>query len=135
MKASDHRKHIPVGVKLHSCLLLLGYTEEEILNGIDWDHFPALSLRVVDSETGLLVPAANDPRYIRPLRKAEHAVKTFGSGATTAGSDIGNAYKLKRLEKKTAEFNAMLAEKYAGEREKRRSKWAKRPFPKRRASV
>lgn len=101
MTTKQHRKAIPVGVKLHACLLLLGYTEEEIAHGLRWDHFPALGLRVVDPETGVMTPAPNDPRYIRPMRIAEHDRKTFGSRATTAGGDIHAIAKVKRLNGET----------------------------------
>lgn len=91
----EHRKAIPLGVKLHACLLLLGFSDEDIAAGIDWDHQPALAFReIVD---GRMVPDANDPRYIRPMRKADHKVKTVGTRATTAGSDIHMAAKVKRL--------------------------------------
>lgn len=133
MRASDHRRHIPIGVKLHATLLLLGFTDEEIAGGVEWDHQPALALRVVDPETGELTPHPNDPRYLRPLRKAEHAVKTRGSGATTAGSDIGNAAKVKRIERDPAggeEFRRRILEIKRGERPERpRSRIPSRPFP------
>lgn len=115
-RTKDHRKAIPVGVKLHACLLLLGYTDEEIKGGLQWDHYPALGLRVLDPETGQLVPAPNDPRYIRPMRTAEHRVKTSGRKATTAGSDVHAIAKVKRLN---------------GETPKRpKRKWATRGFQK-----
>ena len=132
MTTREHRKAIPLGVKLHAALLALGYTDEEIVGGhLRWDHHPALALRFVDPETGEMTPAPNDPRYIRPMRKDEHDVKTFGLPATTAGSDIGRAAKVKRL---TADHEAarrrMLA-KDAGE-PKQPTRWGSRPFPKRR---
>lgn len=135
MRAKDHRKAIPLGVKLHACLLLLGFTDEEIAGGVEWDHAPALALRVVDPESGQLVPHPNDPRYLRPLRKVEHAVKTRGTGATTAGSDVGNAAKVKRVEKDPPggeEFRRrLLAVKTGGkppETKKRKRPWPTRKF-------
>lgn len=97
MTTKEHRKAIPVGVKLHACLLLLGYSEEEIKHGIQWDHFPALGLRVISTVTGELVPAPNDPKYIRPMRAPDHKTKTFGTRATTAGSDVHAIAKVKRI--------------------------------------
>lgn len=126
MTTKDHRKAIPLGVKLHACLLLLGYTErraqrvlklarrfanitprltsamkalgfsdEDIAAGIEWDHQPALAFReIVD---GVMTPAPNDPRYIRPMRAAEHRKKTSGTRATSAGSDVHMAAKVKRI--------------------------------------
>lgn len=99
MRAKDHRKAIPVGVKLKSALLLAGFTEAEIDGGlIEFDHTPALALRTID-ESGEIQPPANDYRYIRPMLAEAHAAKTRGTGATTAGSDVGNAAKVKRIEK------------------------------------
>lgn len=137
MRAADHRKAIPVGVKLQAALLLLGFTEEEIAGGVEWDHQPALALRVVDPESGELVPHPNDPRHLRPLRKAEHAEKTRGRGATTAGSDVGNAAKVKRLERDPRggeEFRRRLLAKAEGEpppeTKKRKYQWPSRPLGK-----
>lgn len=115
MRAKDFRKAIPIGVKLHAVLLMLGFTEDEIAGGIEWHHAPALALRLVDAETGELRPHPNDPRHIVPLRKADHRVQTFGNGATTAGSDIGRAAKLKRLEKMNAAYREIILRKTAGE--------------------
>lgn len=101
MTTKDHRKHIPIGVKLHAALLLLGYTDEEITTGvIQWDHYPALGLRFVN-EAGEMIPAVNDPHCIRPMRKADHKKKTFGTKATTAGSDVHIIAKTKRLNGET----------------------------------
>lgn len=128
MTTKEHRKPIPLGVKLHACLLLLGHSEGDILQafarpkrkigvvmqdkidqclkrlgftdddiaaGIDWDHQPALGLReIVD---GKMVPDPNDPHYIRPMRRAAHKTKTNGGPATTAGSDKHAIAKVKRL--------------------------------------
>ncbi|MGO4738603.1 hypothetical protein AB4099_18795 [Bosea sp. 2KB_26] len=118
MRASDHRKAIPIGVKLHSALLLLGYTDEQIKTGIQWDHFPAITLRTVN-EAGELVPAVNDPRFIRPLLKPEHDIKTFGPGGekriTSAGGDIHANAHTRRLSKKEAEFRSRVLAKAEGE--------------------
>lgn len=114
MRAADHRRHIPLGVKLHACLILLGFTDEQIAGGIEFDHDPAIAIRALD-EHGNLHPAANDPHYIRPLTKPAHAEKTRGRGATTAGSDVGRAAKLKRLEKMSAAYREIVLRKIDGE--------------------
>jgi hypothetical protein len=136
MSTREHRKSIPLGVKLHACLLALGYTDEEITGGgIQFDHCPALALRFVDPETGEMMPAPNDPRHIRPMRKADHARKTFGVPATTAGSDIHAAAKVKRIAADPAggeEFRRrLLTPKPRDERP--RSKWPSRKFETKRA--
>lgn len=95
MTTKEHRRAIPLGVKLHACLLLLGFTDEEIATGIDFDHQPALAFReIVD---GKMVPDPNDPRYLRPMCRQEHRVKTSGKKSTSAGSDVHMAAKVKRL--------------------------------------
>jgi hypothetical protein len=136
MRAKDHRKPIPVGVKLKSSLLAAGFSEEAIEGGhIQFDHFPALGIRPVD-EHGQIQPPANDYRYIRPMLKADHDIKTRGRGATTAGSDVGNAAKVKRLERDPRggeEFRRRLLAKAEGkpppETKKRKRPWPSRPFP------
>ncbi len=131
MRAKDHRLHIPVGVKLHACLLLLGFTEDEIRGGLEWNHMPALALRTID-ENGQMQPAANSPAHIEPMRKFDHSIQTRGSGATTAGSDVGKISKLRRIEKDPAggeEFRRKLLAVKSGEPAapaKRKHKWPKR---------
>lgn len=117
MTTKEHRKAIPLGVKLHACLLLMGFSEQEIAGGIDFDHHPALGLREIVN--GVMIPAPNDPRYIRPMRRADHLVKTSGrKNVTTAGSDVHAIAKVKRL---------------TGETPKKKSRPIPgRPFPKRR---
>lgn len=132
MTTREHRKAIPLGVKLHAALLALGYTDEEIVGGhLRWDHQPALALRFVDPETGEMTPAPNDPHYIRPMRKEEHDVKTFGLPATTAGSDIARAAKAKRCERRNAEFMRAISAKEPGQPRKKTSRIPSRPFQKR----
>lgn len=119
--AREHRKPIPLGVKLKAALALAGFTEDEIETpgAIEYDHAPALALRVVDEETGELVPPANDWRCIRPRRKADHRAKTCGrkgeKRVTSYGSDIHAVAKCPRLAKKEAEFRQRLLAKDEGE--------------------
>lgn len=131
MRASDHRKAIPVGVKLHAALLLLGFTEDQIPQ-LQWDHEPALGLRAIDDETGEMTPAPNDPRFIRPMLPDSHAVKTRGAGATTAGSDVGKMKKLRHLIAKEAAFRERVLAKGGQATQpkpaKRKRAWPSRPF-------
>lgn len=145
MTTKEHRKAIPLGVKLKACLLLLkipdiaastltgfatkrnlpvridcalmmlGFTADDIDAGIHWDHQPALTFReIVD---GKMIPDPNDPHYIRPMRAAEHRIKTSGTKATSAGSDVHMSWKIKRITGETPK--------------KRKQKIPGRPFPKR----
>ncbi|MGV6874528.1 hypothetical protein ACUSIJ_17800 [Pseudochelatococcus sp. B33] len=139
---ATRRRHIPVGVKLHAVLLRLGFTDEEIRGGINWDHNPPLALRRVDPETGLLVPEANDPHFIQPLRKSGHDTKTFGRGGekriTTAGGDIHAIAKSKRLARGSAEFDRRLIAKSTGEEprpeRRRKRRIPSRPFSQRKST-
>lgn len=132
MKTSEHRKPIPIGVKLHACLLLLGFSEEEISGGLIWDHTPPLGLRFVDPETGQMVPHPNDPRHIQPLRKADNALKTYGPKACAAGGDIHAIAKTKRLAKGQEEFRTRMTSPDKGKSERERATKPKRAWPKRR---
>ena len=136
-RASDHRKHIPVGVKLHACLLMLGFTDEQIPL-LEWDHTLALGLREIDAETGEMTPHPNDPRFIRPMLPDAHAVKTRGAGATTAGSDVGKMKKLRKLVAKQAAFRERVLAKggqaSAPKPKKPRRPWPSRPIPNRKRS-
>lgn len=130
--AKEHRKHIPMGVKVKACLLIMGFSEADIVAGvIDFDHFPALGLRPVDPETGKMTPDPNDFRYIQPLLKPDHKVKTSGRRGeklvTTANADQGKIAKVERIVKQREEAARRLLAKSAGE-PKPRSKWGKRPL-------
>ena len=136
MRAKDHRKPIPVGVKLKAALLAgVRFTEEQIESGgIQFDHFPALTLRSLDAN-GEITPASNDYRYIRPMLAADHDIKTRGRGATTAGSDVGAGAKLSRIEKDPPggeEFRRRVLAVKSGEPKpepgRRKTIWPKRPF-------
>lgn len=124
------RRAIPLSKKLHAVLLMLGFTEEEIEGGIDWDHNPPLAIRRVDPETGDWVPHQHDPRFLTPLRSADHARKTNGTAATTAGSDKHMIAKAKRQEAKRLEAQRQLLTTSAPP-DKPNRRWPSRPFPKR----
>lgn len=98
------RPHMSLSVKLAACLDALGFAPDA---EIEWDHVFALGLRERTPDGGY-IPDANDPRYIRPRLKEDHAVKTRGNGATTAGSDVHVIAKVKRLSKAEEEFRWRL---------------------------
>ena len=89
---------------------------------IEYDHGWALSRGGRDE-------AVN----IRAVHKDCHAVKTRGSGATTRGSDIGEAAKTKRLAKKEAVHRTVLEfgdERYPLSFAKPKRRIPSRPFQK-----
>jgi hypothetical protein len=120
------RPHMSLSVKLAACLDALGFEPGE---KIEWDHTFALGLRRRLPD-GSYDPPANDPRYIRPKRIGEHAVKTRGNGATTAGSDVGNMRHIRALTASHAEFRSRMLAKSPGNPPPRSGKVKSRGFRK-----
>lgn len=124
------RPHMPLSVKLEAAILQLGLDP----NAVDFDHDPALGLRILDEETGRYEPDANDPRFItvraRTRDEDGHKAKTFGKGGTSAGSDIHRIAKIKRLSKARAALDDALAAKATGTERSPASKPGKRLWPK-----
>lgn len=112
-RAAEPRRTPPVGKQLAAAkrqiaelmkrcgMVPVEMPVEEV--ALDLDHDPALGLRDVCPETGQHIPHQHDDRYLvfRPVK--QHAVKTRGSGATTAGSDIGEMRKTRQLVEKRVE--------------------------------
>ena|SRR3990167_650001 len=139
------RPYVSLRVKLDAALLQLGLDPETA----ELHHNPPLALRGYDmldmhAQDAARYPDPNDPRYLQWLAPADHKRRTFGPGGekriTTAGSDIGNIAKSKRLAKKRVEFRAKALVK-AGRREgenmekkgeKPKRRIPSRPFQKRR---
>ena len=124
------RPYIPLRVKLEAALLQLGLDPETA----ELHHNPPLALREVGKD-GRIYPGPNNPGYLQWLAPADHKRRTFGLGGekriTTAGSDIGNIAKGKRLAKEEVEFRKRLqATLVQSPKPKRRI--PSRPFPKRR---
>lgn len=128
-RTKDRRKAIPVGVKLQCALTALA----EAL-GLDsdtrfeFDHTPALGLRDWDEEAGDYQPPQNDPHFIICRPEAEHDRKTFGTKATTYGSDIHVIAKDKRLTREQEDFRRRLLAKEPGKPRERTGTFGSRPF-------
>lgn len=127
------RPHMSLAVKLRAAILQLGLDPDSI----DWDHDPALGLRLYNKENGKYDPDANDPRFITVRARSRddegHRAKTFGKGGTTAGSDIHRIAKIKRLAKAREALDQALSSKLTGEPQtpKKPNKiWGSRPWPK-----
>ncbi len=135
-RVSDHRKAIPMGVKLEACLLLLGFTLRQIRSkgAIQWDHSPCLKDRKWDAKAGDFVPAQHDPRFIAPMLKTAHRAKTFGPGGVltihSRNSDISEPKRIARISEKHADFQRrlMTPDKQADEKPRSKPKWPSRPF-------
>lgn len=120
------RPHMPESVKKQAALYAAGFTDDD---AVEWDHDPALQLRIWDEEAGDTIPRANDPRYIVPRRKADHSRKTNGTKATTAGSDKNRIAKANHLSAAHEAFQrAMSVPAFKRKEDKPRSKWGSRPL-------
>lgn len=66
------------------------------------DHRPALRLRNINQDGTDYDPPQHSPDHIDAICPGEHRRRTCGTGATTAGSDIGLIKKERRREKRCA---------------------------------
>jgi hypothetical protein len=111
---------------------------QELLGGpIEFDHRPALWERKFDTASNDTIPPSNNPYCIEVVSKAEHRFRTFGTKATSAGSDAHRRAKEKRLQAQYAPQTALglvqlLIDKDEHKREKR--KLRSRPLPGTKAS-
>lgn len=138
------RKAIPTTVKLDVVIRQEGRckTCNEKLGSLadtQFDHTPAIQLRVWCEEIRDTAPASNDPDYIEAKHKDCHAVKTFGSQnkhASKRGADVTEIARTKRLTSKEIEFRNRLLSKAEEETPKEtpakgKTRWPKRSFPQR----
>jgi len=125
------RKYRPVSVERDAALIKAGLDP----NNVQWDHNPPLAMRSYDEDTGLYDPDENDPRFLVPMSKKDHAAKTHGKNHDVSDGDIHKIAKVKRLRKKLLvklKPNAFEAG-YAKPKPKR--KLQSRPFPKKRSGI
>jgi hypothetical protein len=105
-RVADYRQHMPDKVKL-----------AVIAREFEFDHEPALCHRDYDTAAGDFIPPQNDPRYIVARKKAEHLEKTTGRKpgaertATTRGSDVGEAKRMRDIRTTDAIHRAKMASK------------------------
>jgi hypothetical protein len=117
------RRKVPDSIGLKVALRQLGIEQPEL------DHDPALSRRDFDPETGKYTPDEHNPDFLVWRDKADHKIKTFGTKATTRGSDIGERAHERRVTKKEAAFRARLLAKATGtEPSPKKYRWPKRPM-------
>lgn len=67
-----------------------------------FDHSPALRLRDISLDGRDYIPHQHSPEHIDALCPECHHAKTRGTGATTAGSDIGKIKKERHREDRRA---------------------------------
>lgn len=82
---------------------------------IRFDHRPAIYERAYDGVANDTVPACNDPKFIEAVTAASHDDRTFGTGGTTLGGDLGRAARGRSAGEAELRHRAAMAEK-AGDR-------------------
>jgi hypothetical protein len=137
MKAEKRRavplsKGLPAALaQLEGLMRRVGMIPTEV-TAVEWelDHEPALGLRDIDPATQQHVPHQHDERFLVWRPKVIHAVKTRGTGATTAGSDVGEMRKTRQLVEARVEPDDPSIAPWAPKpkREKPKRAWPKRPF-------
>lgn len=85
------------------------------LSNVDFDHEQALALGGADTNEN-----------IRAVHRQCHRVKTSGTKATTAGSDVQVIAKGKRLSRDTEEFRRRILAKDTGDRPQKSTRWPRR---------
>ena len=95
------RKKIPLETRVQSLLLLLVRAGMLETTDVQWDHHPALELRPLNAAGDDYEPPQLDPRYIQPLVRADHALKTNGPRHDHSQGDKGKIAKVKRIQAKT----------------------------------
>lgn len=115
-------------VKLQAALLAAGFTWEDVSTPgrIHFDHLPALGLRARKGDD--FDPPQLDPRFIRPMLDEAHRIKTSGTKATSAGSDVHVIAKTKRLAERQEEFRKRVLNPGTRKTAKPKSKWPSRPM-------
>jgi rubrerythrin len=99
------RKDIPDRTKAEVCLRQKGYCgcgcgAKLQAGDIEYDHVPQLAIREWDEALQDTIPQANDPDFIVAKTVACHARKSFGTKATTAGSDAHVRAHINRIQAK-----------------------------------
>ena len=85
------------------------------LDGLNFDHRPALINRDIDQSIKDYVPGQLDPEYIQAVHIDCHKVRTSGATATTAGSDLHIRDKTRNLQQQQKEYRDRLLAKDRGE--------------------
>lgn len=125
------RKFIPIGIRLQACLYMLGF--DPMNEKIEWDHNPALGLRAVNADGTDYEPNQLDPRFIRPMRKADHLAKTTGRRGESkfSSSGGGDTSRVAKARRTLAEAEARVGlQKEPGKRRERKGTIKSRGFDK-----
>ena len=125
-KTSDYRKPIPDWVKNAATMRYLRENggiprdddqAQKLARELQFDHRPPLNARQFDTETGDFIPPQNCPDLIFAVLKPDHDERTFGRKAgaartvTTRSSDVGEAKRIKKIQRSHALHKAKMAAK------------------------
>lgn len=136
------RKAIPASVKLEVVIRQQGRCSAcgEPLQNVattQFDHVPALQLRLWDAAEQDTFPPANSKDHIEAKHKDCHLAKTAGlpsKAASKRGTDITEIARLRRLTRKQEEFRQRLLSKadetIEAPQQRQKYRWPKRPFSK-----
>lgn len=124
------RKAIPLGTKYLVLLrqALCPECSEPLGSKIEWDHRPSLAERKFDVATSLYTPDENDPGYLDALHVDCHKRRSFGTKATTTGSDAHRRAKVRRVNRAFDAHKKAMKSKGEEQESKPPSKWPKRKF-------
>ena len=124
------RKAIPNRIKILVVIRQDGRCKccNERLDRVDkteFNHRPALVNRDINKEGTDYIPEQLSPDYIEALHAGCHKTRTFGTKATTAGSDIHTAAKVKRIRRKRETFSETVLGRRPGQKRKPTGRWAR----------
>lgn len=123
----EKRRPVPLGLKLavalsqlEDAMRALGSISPDS-ETVEWelDHFPMLAVRPHDEVTGHHIPHQHSIHHLVWMPKAAHALKTTGrrgeSDLSIRDGDQARAAKVKRIRRKSVEFQFALLQKDACE--------------------
>lgn len=101
------RRAIPIAIKRQVCARQDGHctcgcglaVSEKPKTGTKFDHRPPLRLRNISADGLDYEPHQHSPAHIDALCREAHDRRTFGTGATTAGTDTGLIKKERKRSK------------------------------------
>lgn len=128
------RLHIPIAVKREVAKRQAGICQcgcnTPIWNEtgkclVQWDHDPALRIRDINRRGTDYIPPQLDPAHIVARCPVSHHKKTRGTGATTAGTDVGAIKKLRKRERKPKPKRPIPSRPFSKQHRPFNSKWSK----------
>src|SRR5688500_6555466 len=128
------RKAIPVKVKLEVVIRqhsLCAKCKERLerLDGVEFDHVPAIQLRCWDADAKDTSPRCNDPEFIFAKHADCHKAKTFSSKDELSRGDVTEIARTKQIAKNTDAFRRRMLAKNDPKQEIKDTKPKKKKWP------